>query len=409
MGCRQLLIRLKLRRPTTLAEAVASILRGNGESCPASWERDGLLERAARLLNATEDEIGAQAAKLLRLPFSSDLATPSIQLIATTGYSAIELERRMCLPQPSPIARAGYVLITAFPEDLNVRAFREAGIPVHLGSTSGIRRAWDGFFGRAGDRASGVSPHVLGPAVVAVLHRAVTDCERAGASEVFLGHPGDDQFECMTPEGRWGGAIHPEVLRTVKAIVSSDGRIDIDRQALERAVGRTPFESFELGLTRSFDGPVVYVAWTPRPTRVPPAAVKSRIASGALIAVIDDDERFATLVSTMLTERGYRVRPYSSVASFLSMLAGTESPPDLVLCDVHMPAGNCFDVLQSIRTCARPPAVLIVTSDDSPAREALLVVRGVDAFVRKQECPEVLLAWVSNLIAKRSGEPMADA
>jgi Response regulator containing a CheY-like receiver domain and an HTH DNA-binding domain len=56
--------------------------------------------------------------------------------------------------------------------------------------------------------------------------------------------------------------------------------------------------------------------------------------------------------------------------------------PDLVL-DLHMPGLNGIQATRYIKDHEHPPAVIIVTSDDSPVTKATADDAGADAFVSK--------------------------
>jgi putative two-component system response regulator len=65
------------------------------------------------------------------------------------------------------------------------------------------------------------------------------------------------------------------------------------------------------------------------------------------ILVVDDTPANLTLLSRMLGERGYRVRPVPSGS--LALKAAASDPPDLVLLDISMPDMDGFEVCRRMK------------------------------------------------------------
>ena len=79
-------------------------------------------------------------------------------------------------------------------------------------------------------------------------------------------------------------------------------------------------------------------------------------APKADILIIDDTLENLNLLSTILTDQGYKVR---SVTKGSTGLRGAQAaPPDLILLDVNMPQMNGYEVCQHLkadqRTCEIP-------------------------------------------------------
>ena len=67
----------------------------------------------------------------------------------------------------------------------------------------------------------------------------------------------------------------------------------------------------------------------------------------ASILVVDDTLPNLELLSKMLKERGYRVRPVPS--GDLALQAAQSNPPDLILLDIHMPQMNGYEVCKRLK------------------------------------------------------------
>jgi len=57
--------------------------------------------------------------------------------------------------------------------------------------------------------------------------------------------------------------------------------------------------------------------------------------------------------------------------------------PELVLMDIHMPHMNGIETTRAMKQSPRPPLIIIVSSDDSPAAQRLAKTAGADHFVSK--------------------------
>ena len=57
--------------------------------------------------------------------------------------------------------------------------------------------------------------------------------------------------------------------------------------------------------------------------------------------------------------------------------------PELVLLDIHMPHMNGIEATRYLKRFRHPPAIIIVTSDDSPASLQLARTAGADSIVSK--------------------------
>ena len=57
--------------------------------------------------------------------------------------------------------------------------------------------------------------------------------------------------------------------------------------------------------------------------------------------------------------------------------------PELVLMDIHMPHMNGIEATRYLKRFRHPPAIIIVTSDDSPASLQLARTAGADGIVSK--------------------------
>ncbi len=117
------------------------------------------------------------------------------------------------------------------------------------------------------------------------------------------------------------------------------------------------------------------------------------------ILIVDDTPANLMVLSAMLTERGYRVRP--AISGDLALKAARKAPPDLVLLDVRMPGLNGYEVCQELKrqpATARIPVLFISALDDALDKVKAFEAGGVDYITKPFQLEEVL-ARVENHLA----------
>jgi putative two-component system response regulator len=126
------------------------------------------------------------------------------------------------------------------------------------------------------------------------------------------------------------------------------------------------------------------------------------LSLAAHIVVVDDDESNVRLLTSMLERAGFQTVTGITNARHLHKLV-VDSPPDLVITDLHMPDVDGFgviDILTPLINQERLP-VLVVTADSSRDARQQALTRGAKDFVTKPfDMIEVLLR-VRNLLESR--------
>ena len=120
--------------------------------------------------------------------------------------------------------------------------------------------------------------------------------------------------------------------------------------------------------------------------------------SNANILVIDDNLNDLKLVSQILTEAGYIVRPAS--AGLLGMRSANSAPPDLILLDINLPDVNGVEVCRLLRASEKTQDIPIVFLSAIDANELKVVAlqAGGNDYVTKPIQPKMLLDRVKTHI-----------
>ena len=107
------------------------------------------------------------------------------------------------------------------------------------------------------------------------------------------------------------------------------------------------------------------------------------MATRAKILVADDDRQVQRLVSMTLTRAGYEV--INALDGYQAVQLTTEKHPDVLILDVHMPAGTGVSVQERIQNigahCATP--IIYLTGDKSERVRLLAKRLGAFALIHK--------------------------
>ncbi|MBI5526794.1 MAG: hybrid sensor histidine kinase/response regulator [Deltaproteobacteria bacterium] len=108
------------------------------------------------------------------------------------------------------------------------------------------------------------------------------------------------------------------------------------------------------------------------------------------ILVVDDTPDNLRVLSGMLKERGYRVRPVPSGG--LALRAAESEPPDLILLDITMPGMDGYEVCRRLKADAGLkdiPVIFISALSDTADKVEAFSVGGVDYVPKPFQFPEV--------------------
>lgn len=120
------------------------------------------------------------------------------------------------------------------------------------------------------------------------------------------------------------------------------------------------------------------------------------------ILVIDDTEDVRNLVSNVLANYGFTVREASSGKQGVEMLA--QEKPDLVLCDVNMPAMTGYETLAAVRDSSDTASIPFILMTGLVSRDGFRrgMVCGADDYLVKPFTPAELIDAVMSRLARQS-------
>jgi FixJ family two-component response regulator len=106
-----------------------------------------------------------------------------------------------------------------------------------------------------------------------------------------------------------------------------------------------------------------------------------RVASGPLIAVIDDDYSFRSALVGLIRSLGYGARGFESAEEFVD--SGHIGSSACIITDVQMPGMSGFDLQRFVTNseCAVP--VIMITARTEPGLEQRALASGAICLLRK--------------------------
>ena len=420
------LIKKFISPPQSISEALSQLVpKEIVYSAAQQYEESDLIEVIAEEMFYNPEELLAQVAEQFNLYPTIKVNTPEKELVEQTGYSAEMLKKHGVVPQSSFTAPAGFSLIVSDPGSITIEEFVEKGISVFLSTGKQVNKAWHSY---AHVEQSSITP-ISGSQAIAVVDSIVTEAKKLGALEIFIGHPDIDKYEFVHGEEskQSRGSIHPTVVTTLYTLLGMPDGID-------QFLAESKIDGLRLAFTRTFTNTIICATWAqeektslaqtstrPASTTVTEAKKPEPVVNlnskesfheglqenslehsqeGQLVFLVDDDDRFALILTNILKDKGYRVLRASNGEEALSKLGELEEKPELIICDIHMPIMDGPAFVKALKETSFSAPTLMLTSDDDKLLEAELVMLGAEAFVRKQQDPRILLAWCNNLLGR---------
>jgi sigma-B regulation protein RsbU (phosphoserine phosphatase) len=133
-------------------------------------------------------------------------------------------------------------------------------------------------------------------------------------------------------------------------------------------------------------------------------------APKADILIVDDTPANLQLLSKMLAEQGYRVRP--APEGSLALAAAQAEPPDLIMLDIRMPEMDGYQVCAHLKADAQTcdiPIIFISALDATQDKVKAFAAGGVDYVTKPFQFEEVLARVETHLALRRLQKQLQDA
>lgn len=133
------------------------------------------------------------------------------------------------------------------------------------------------------------------------------------------------------------------------------------------------------------------------------------MTNSANILLVDDTPSNLDVLTAMLKEQGYRVRP--AINGELALEAVKASPPDLILLDINLPRMNGYEVctrLKADESTRDIPVIFISALNDVDAIVKAFEVGGVDYVTKPFKLREVLARVATHLMIVQQRRQIED-
>jgi sigma-B regulation protein RsbU (phosphoserine phosphatase) len=130
----------------------------------------------------------------------------------------------------------------------------------------------------------------------------------------------------------------------------------------------------------------------------------------ANILIVDDTPANLRLLSQMLAEQGYHVRPVPD--GLLALAAVRAEPPDLILLDIRMPEMDGYQVCEQLKADAQTrdiPIIFISALDAAQDKVRAFHAGGVDYVTKPFQTAEVLARVETHLALRELQKQLLDA
>lgn len=391
------------RAPTSIADALSEIVSRTLvtealEQVPLAY----LIETIAQDTFQSSDELLCRVAEMLGLKAITEVTIPEPDLVHSLGYEVDRLQSLHVLPQVSITAPTGRALLIADPTLVSISEFEACGVPVFLALGGKIASRWIDFL----ELQRKPKRQLSDAQVIALIEQLVSMGESHNISSLTLGEPqpGMYQFHCRGKV--YSGSILPAAISEIIAQAKVAPTFAVEIQGLTFSV--------TIDIRQSDESPIAMLSWcaagksavgvptTKKRERqiVTPKQIVRSCTDKPLLMIVDDDHRFSFILRRVLESKGFRVSMQTSPEAALDELERGTIIPDLIVCDVHMPVLDGPTFIREFQKLNTGTPCIMLTSDSDQLLEAEAIMLGVDAYVRKQDDPCVLLAWVTSLLKR---------
>lgn len=297
----------------------------------------------------------------------------------------------------APIKKEGILLGVAscFPDWIKSHAPKYSGLPIFL-------MPWSVMSALQSENSTIQYQDQLLKAILSV--NGVTVSFSSGSKEYLV---------TTADEKKAKGFIHPNVSE----ILFKEAKSKVDSGQNYIISNKVTFEIIIDGLTIEYkkSSPKLSLVTSENTQEEEPNLLvsdkKRKKVSEPYVMLCDDNKSFIHIVSKYLNTSGIKTKSFIDAQEAIEFIQSTRKPPAVLVCDLHMPGKNGFDVVRELkaRELGVHVSVITLTSDQDIEAEIALIELGVDVFIRKNEDPRVLAAHIKRLLQKHPGAALKGA
>lgn len=119
------------------------------------------------------------------------------------------------------------------------------------------------------------------------------------------------------------------------------------------------------------------------------------------VFLVEDEVKLRNEMSLLLERNGYKSIISDDYENIIEEILNFQ--PDLIILDLNLPVYDGFYICKEVRKKSDIP-VIVVTSSKSDLDELDVLNLGADDFISKPFNPRILLARISSVLKRSSGE-----
>ena len=122
------------------------------------------------------------------------------------------------------------------------------------------------------------------------------------------------------------------------------------------------------------------------------------------ILIIEDNINIRENTCEILEMEGYKV--FLAINGRSGIASAKENKPNLILCDVQMPNGDGYEVLNALKNDPKTSSILFVFLTSSAERKGVEITQGkiADGFIRKPFNAKSLLDTIVGLLGSEQSQ-----
>jgi FixJ family two-component response regulator len=123
------------------------------------------------------------------------------------------------------------------------------------------------------------------------------------------------------------------------------------------------------------------------------------LASGAVVAIVDDDEAIGRALARLIRTFGYRPQAFGSGESLLAVFSDLQ--PACVLTDIQMPGMNGLELVRELHLRQPNLPIMLMTAYPSLTNRDLALSVGAQEYLTKPLDDERLEQWLLKVTARK--------
>lgn len=350
------------------------------EKLPPDIAEENLIDEVSRLAQFNKEKLYNLVSNLLRIEYISEIHTPSINLINQFGMGVETLKAIPAVPQAPNKSQSYYTLCTANIQKLDKEYLKRKGIKISLSNKDAISDTWDIY-----DKQEASISNMNIKIIVQTLEKLAHSLRPYRIRNVKIL---PQKYTFKTKQGEFVGDLDANLHKALVALIKNKKTYKLKSKQYKN-------------LQLIYEPTNITFKWQCYKRTQKNKSTQIKNTKHELL-LVEDNKAYGTIVSSILNKQGFNISQCANGDSALKFLASHNYEPDAIICDMHMPMMDGLGFVKKMRSFGAQTPILMLTSEDDPEIELKLAESGADAYIKKSENPEILIAWCKRLIERNN-------